>query len=183
MSTTFDLRGLDEEDLGDLKWQIEKIQDIRARLGTVFVLRPTERERGLLLTQAIGHLSVARLEDLDTAADRLLALDGLVSGEAPLEGLSDDGLLQRLGEIVRVLDEEGISRLPHDGGAEDPGFAGGVIDHRAGIPLDAGRHEPGDEGRPQVHDLREFLPAEGDGVAVPGIHPEPPVPRRATPPP
>lgn len=185
-TVTFDLRGLDQRDIADLKDQLCALTRFTDRLNASIVLRATETERSLTALEAVGHLSSDRLWDLDHASTRLLqilALDGLVFGERPLKALTDEGLLQRLGEVLRVVAEKGASGLHIDGRPEGFDGASGVPAHGAGVRLDGGLQQPGHEDPPQVHDVGKILPVDGDGVLVPGAHVEPLVPRRATPPP
>ena len=185
MSTPINLRELTEADLDEVRERIERIQDLRARLRSSSVLfGAAEGEGPLWLPEVVGHLSSDRLIDLGAAATRLLRLlllDGLVFGELPLEGLSEEGLLQRLHEVSRIAAQKGVAGLRVDGAKEvvlglgDEG-GGGVS-----IPLDVLPQQPGDELAPDVGDLGGLVAVEGD-LAVP-VHPHPPVMRRRAEPP
>jgi len=180
---SIDLRHLSDAELSDLHARCGRIEELRARLSSSLVrFGAPQTEGSMTLVAAVGHLSYDRLVDLDLTATcllRLLFLDGLVFGEQPLEGLAEQALLERLGEVLRVATEKGIFRAPADGLDEAVHLPADLSGSAVGVSLDLVSQEPGDEMAPDVGDLDGFVAVERDYL-VRG-HREPPV--RATPPP
>ncbi|MFG1332048.1 hypothetical protein V5F41_12450 [Xanthobacter autotrophicus] len=193
MSDVVDLRELSLADLSDVAARIERMDVLRMRLGSSLVRLGSAQGEGsllpgegsVLLTEAVGHLTFNRLLDLDLAATRLLRilfLDGLAFGEEPLEGLTEEALLQRLAEILRRFPQEGIGRLTADGGDEGVHLPVDPESGRVGVALDIGPQQAGHELPPDVGDLSGLVASERHLISHLS-HPDPLVPRRSTPPP
>ncbi len=157
MNAPPDLRGLSRPELDALAERLEVLGVLDRRFGSIVLYpRPGERDYPLTLTETLGGLSPARLRDISsttTRLARLAMLDGLLCGEALLQPLTDEALLQRLSEVACVVAQKGIAGLRVHGAQESASLAGDELANPGGVLRDSGSEQAGDENAPEVRDL------------------------------